>query len=1034
MGTITPNVGLITGFPITQTVDQLIALQARPRDLLVQLAAKVEAEQVATTDVASRLLALQFQAINLSSASLFSQRSVSSSNPSLLSVSSTGTPPLGNFQFTPLATAQSHQLLSSGLASATDPLGGGELSFRFGGYIDSDTALEVLNGGAGIEQGKFRITDRSGASAIVDLRFARSVDDVVEAVNTASEINVTLEARADHFALVDNTGGSGNLKVEEITGGTAASLGLGGVDVAAAEALGSDVFSLFDGLALSLLNDGNGVRFDEALPELEVHFRDGSAPLIIDFHKLGDAGTQAAATTNAANGTDAEVVFTAVEAGTSLNGVTIQFEDDPGVTFGQETVFYDENTKTLTFQIDEGNTNANHIVAALNDDATASEVFTAALSTGSSGLGLVTTSDTTTTTGGVDPVADGNEQTIGDVLETLNAADPARLKAEIAANGDRIVLTDLTADLGATFEVQSLFGTVAREDLGLAGTAVGDKITGDRLHGGLKSSLLRNLGGTSGLGDLGVLSLTDRSGVTNTINLSSAETVDEVLALINFTSVGIEARINKARNGIELVDTTGSTASNLIVANGDATNTADKLQLAVDAAVTSVNSGSLDRRVLSENTRLDDLNGGRGIVRGKFTVTVTDGTSATVDLTDPDIATIGDVLQRIDQLGLALTARINDTGDGILLIDEADGSGLFTVEDVTGSSARDLHLTGAAQSVQIGGETEVVIDGRTTFTVTLGANDSLEDLVEQINDLGAGVSASKFVDGSIVSPFRLSLLSQQSGEAGALLIDASGIGLSFTETAAAQDALLLFGTPSETTGGVIAASSDGTFSDVLPDVNVTVQGATGETVNISVTKSETSLLAGIDALVASYNDLQDRIDELTAFDEVTLEAGLLLGDGNLLRVETDLANLLTGRFFGVGSIESLGAVGLSLDDEGRLVFDQSVFDAALADDPDAVEEFFTKQDVGFADKLNSLIETLAGSESSLLINRIDTLGNRLGDLNDKIEFWDERLEKSRELLLNQFALMEQAIAEQQNNLAALSALQILPPLPVGTTT
>lgn len=1029
MVSITPTTGLVTGIPIQSTIDQLIAVQGRPRDLLAQLGKRVEAEQLAFTTISASLLSLQFQAVNVGKPELFSQTTASSSNPALLSVSATGDPPLGNFQFTPLQTAQSQQLLSSGLPSDTEGLGGGSLSLRFGGYVDSDTDLEILNGGVGVEGGRIRITDRSGGSAEIDLRFARTVDDVIKAVNDASGINVKLQVSGDKFVLTDGTGGSGNLRVQELTGTTAASLGLGGIDVAADEVAGQDIFKLFDKLDLDLLNDGNGVRFDDALPELEIQFRDGSAPLIVDFHKIGNAGTKASGTTTALNGTDAQVKFTANTAGEALNGLTVVFQDDPSVTAGSETVYYDENNKTLTFKIDAGNTNANHIVSTLNEDETASAAFTASKATGSLGTGLIDVTDTTYTTGGVDPIPDANEKSLGDVLATLNAADPARLQAQISADGDRIELIDLTTDTGGTFGVTSLFDTLAASDLGIEGDAADDTLSGQRVHSGLNTTLLKNLNGINGIEDLGLLDLTDRSGASTSIDLSSTDTLQGVIDAINAAGVGIKAEVNAPRNGIKLTDTTGSTSGNLIVANGDVDKlTADKLGIAVDDAITEVNSGSLDRRVISKNTKLDSLNGGQGLNRGRFKVTDTNGASGTIDLNSGNIETIGDLVRQINLLGLGLDARVNDVGDGIVLIDTAEGGGIFSVADITGSAAKDLQLTSAAKTVQIEGEDKVVINGSTTFKITLEADESLDDLIERINDLGKGISASKFSDGSTLNPFRLSLLSQQPGAKGALLVDSSELGFSFQETAAAQDALLLFGSSDVTGAGVVASSSTGTFSNVLPGVSVTVNGVSESPVTVNVQKTSSSLTAGVIALVDSYNSLRDQIDALTAFDETELTAGLLLGDGNILRVETDLNNVLSGRFFGVGAVQSLKSVGINITDDGKLSFDQAVLQAAVDADPDGVEEFFTKESTGFSDKLNRIIETLAGEDTSLLTNRLDSLNTRLDDINRRIEFMEERLEKSRELLFNEFTAMELAIAQQQNNLTALSALQIVPPL------
>ena len=46
MGRIIANVGLITGIPIQDTVDQLIKIAARPRDLLVSRTQGITNQQV----------------------------------------------------------------------------------------------------------------------------------------------------------------------------------------------------------------------------------------------------------------------------------------------------------------------------------------------------------------------------------------------------------------------------------------------------------------------------------------------------------------------------------------------------------------------------------------------------------------------------------------------------------------------------------------------------------------------------------------------------------------------------------------------------------------------------------------------------------------------------------------------------------------------------------------------------------------------------------------------------------------------------
>ena len=130
--------------------------------------------------------------------------------------------------------------------------------------------------------------------------------------------------------------------------------------------------------------------------------------------------------------------------------------------------------------------------------------------------------------------------------------------------------------------------------------------------------------------------------------------------------------MNQAGNGIQLTDTTGSTNSNLIVADGDSTDTAEKLGLATNAATTSVNSGNLNLESVSENTTLASLNGGQGVAQGYFTITSSNGAQGRVQI-GSNQTTIGDVLTEINTLGIGVQAQINSAGNGILLYDTAGG-------------------------------------------------------------------------------------------------------------------------------------------------------------------------------------------------------------------------------------------------------------------------------------------------------------------------------------------------------------------------
>ncbi|HEX5104732.1 MAG TPA: flagellar filament capping protein FliD, partial [Pirellulaceae bacterium] len=588
------------------------------------------------------------------------------------------------------------------------------------------------------------------------------------------------------------------------------------------------------------------------------------------------------------------------------------------------------------------------------------------------------------------------------------------------ADGKRIELTDLTTDNGGTFAVSNSVGGSTAAELGLVGPASGDSISGRRLISGLKTTLLGTLGGGNGLGTLGQLSLTDRSGASATVNLAAAETLDDVIDAINAAGLGIKAQYNSARNGLELVDTTGATASHLIAADADATNTATRLGLAANVDANRINSGSLDRQVVSRSTLLSAYNGGKGVSSGSFLITNSNGQQSAVNLTILKPQTVGDVIDAINSLNAGVTASINASGDGILLTDTAGGSGKLTVSDVgAGRAAQDLHLAGAAEAT--------TIDGSTTVTISLEADETLDDLVAKINDLGAGVTASVFSDQSGSLRHHLSLLSGIAGQAGELVIDGSGLGLTFRDIAPAQDALLQIGSGGAF-GGQLVTSTTNQFHDILPGLDVTLHGQSPDPVTLSVNTTADSAAGAIQTFVDQYNKLREKLDKYTAFNETDGSKGILFGSSETLRLDAELARLVTGRYSGLGDVQSLAELGVSIDDQGKLSFDKSKLQARYDADPESVQKFFTDEDRGFGAKVDALIETLAGRDRSALVTRAQALQRQVETAEERVTRMTERLDRSRERLLLQFYRMEEAVARVQNQLTALSQLQILEPL------
>src|SRR5207245_36896 len=116
----------------------------------------------------------------LGTAKNFNSLAVRNSDTSQLTATTSTDATAGNYQLQSLRLASAQQVISQGFANTNQQLvGAGTITFSPGGQLATQTRLDVLNGGGGVRRGVVHITDRSGASADVDLSNAFTVDDVI---------------------------------------------------------------------------------------------------------------------------------------------------------------------------------------------------------------------------------------------------------------------------------------------------------------------------------------------------------------------------------------------------------------------------------------------------------------------------------------------------------------------------------------------------------------------------------------------------------------------------------------------------------------------------------------------------------------------------------------------------------------------------------------------------------------------------------------------------------------------------------------
>lgn len=616
-------------------------------------------------------------------------------------------------------------------------------------------------------------------------------------------------------------------------------------------------------------------------------------------------------------------------------------------------------------------------------------------------------------------------KTIGNVISKINSHADNVGKVTAALVDNRLVLTDATTGSG-TLSVASSSNGNAAQVLGLDASATGNVITGKSLSGGLNSVLLRNLRGGAGVGTLGEISLTDRAGETAVVDLSQAESLDDVLAAINnATSAGnvklqLTASLDALGTGITIADTSGQSASDLIIADVTGTAAAD-LKIAVSGAVNSVASGALGVRTVNEASLLSSYApSGGNVARGSFSITNAAGDSAVITLTSSQ-TTLGDVMDQINAAGINVTAELNANGDGFTLVDNSSGSGTLRVQEVGGKTAFDLHLGGTAVT---GLDGKQRITSRKALLVDIAATDTLTDVSTKINAAGGLVKSSVVESGSQINPFRLSLTSNIAGTAGQLILDDGGIGLNFTRQTAGQDAVLRIGGDPAT--AFLKTSTSNIFLNAVTGFNVTLlkPGATPATVDSRLNSSKIS--ETISSFVNNYNQLSDQIGTLTKFDTATSERGALQGDTTVQQIKSRILALVNRVSGPAGApIRSLADAGVTVGTGGKLNFDSAKFQQAFADHPAELTEFFTQATTGFGTRLNNALKELNDPLTGSLTTKVKSVEQHVQSIAAQIERTQSTLATRQQLLERQFAQMETILSGLQSQQEALNALSNL---------
>ena len=254
-----------------------------------------------------------------------------------------------------------------------------------------------------------------------------------------------------------------------------------------------------------------------------------------------------------------------------------------------------------------------------------------------------------------------------------------------------------------------------------------------------------------------------------------------------------------------------------------------------------------------------------------------------------------------------------------------------------------------AVPVAMGGPITVQLADGSSFNVNLVAADSdangtisqaeIARAINQANDNQGKVVASVVTSGGQT---QLLLSSSQTGAAGAITVDASGLPPGSLQDAfngsrqltAAQDAVVWLGGQ----GGVRMQQASNTFTSIQ-GVSLTFTRAMTSTespLTLTVSDDASGTAGKVDEFIKAYNTLRSAIDTLTKAGREGTAGAVFASDAGIRSLSSKLNTLLRAEYDGL----SLTQLGVKADRNGQLTLDKSRLQKALVADPAALDKVF----------------------------------------------------------------------------------------------
>lgn len=313
----------------------------------------------------------------------------------------------------------------------------------------------------------------------------------------------------------------------------------------------------------------------------------------------------------------------------------------------------------------------------------------------------------------------------------------------------------------------------------------------------------------------------------------------------------------------------------------------------------------------------------------------------------------------------------------------------------TSVASGDTVLSGGSMTVTIGSTTKEIAIG--------GDTNTLNKIAKKINDLKMGITASVITD---ATGAKLTLFSDVTGKRNDITVGTTAdSALSFKKSSSADNAAL-------SVDGVPITSSTNSVQNVIPGVTLNLNGQNPDRpVAITVGFDPGQVTQAINNFVNSYNALTTAINAQFSYNQDSGSAGVLAGDSAVRTLQQQILQTISGIKVDSSGTPTLGAIGITMNDDGTLAIDSSELSVALASNFSDVQSLFQDPKLGFATKVGTLMNSLTDSVNGPFVVDLKGIRKSQTALTNTIEDFEDRLTIKRQQLVDQLSQVNALLQE-----------------------